>query len=756
MKEKAGISLLIAKICLTFTILTAAPLTGQEFYNWKNYTDKKVVRSAGVSGDLIWAATSGGLFYYNTVTTSFFTLDKADGLSGSNLNSLAIDADGKVWMGSLTGILEIYNPATKTTKRISDIANSNFPNKRINSITVRGDTVFVSTEFGLSLIDARNYVFFDTFFKFASLNANSRIYSSYRDSLIYAGSDFGLIGQKPGSTNLAAPSSWSVYTTADGLQSNNVYKAGSYQGRLIVSTSRGFSVRNGAAWSSLIPSLNTTPVTDFAVRGDSLFYIAANSLWLYNGSTSTEIYSPSPGTLSSLTLSVSGDIVLTSDRGVILITATRTVTGIYPPGPGSNQFLDLAVDNNGTLWAATGRDITGKGLYRFDGFSWSILDLSADPSIGSNSYFSVTTGSDNTLYAGNWGKGFLRIKPDGTRTLFNAQTTPIRGIANDVDFIVIPAVKQDSRGNLWVLNHDAADRKILSALTPDSTWHQYANPADSSISQYMSMVIDRNDTKWYISADAQKSGLFFFNENKTFGVKSDDKYGYASSASELQGKTINAMAIDRRGEIWLGTNLGTFVIANPSTVLNTNSTVRVTSLFSLRQYTVTAIAVDPINRKWIGTNNQGVLVFSPDGSTLIAAFDSRNSPLLSDAVQSIAFDERTGTAYIGTDAGLTSVATLAAKPERDLSGLTVYPSPFLLGTPGKTLTIDGLVQDAEIKIIDISGNVIREFSSPGGRIAQWDGRDKSGALVNSGVYIITASDQEGNTVGSVKAAVVRK
>lgn len=756
MKEKAEYSLLITKICFTILLLTTARVAGQEFTNWKNYTDKKVVRGAGVTGEVIWAATSGGLFYYNMTSQSFFTLDKADGLSGSNLNSLAIDSEGKVWMGSLTGIVEIYNPLTKTTKRISDIANSNFPNKRINALWVKGDTVFVSTEFGLSLIDTKNYVFYDTFFKFADLNANSKIYSSFREGLIYAGSDFGLIEQKPGTTNLAAPSSWNVYTTAHGLRSNTVYKAGSYLGQLIVSTSRGFSVKSGASFTSLISSLNTTPVTDFTVSGDSLLYIVSNALWLYRGGTPVLLYTPAAGTLSSISGVSEGRIFLTSDQGITIFSTTDTLTGIYPPGPGSNQFLDLAVDNNGTLWAATGRDVTGKGLYKFDGFSWSTLDLNADPSIGSNSYFTVNTTSDNTLYAGNWGKGFLRIKPDGSQTLFNAQNTPIRGISNNIDFIVIPSVRPDSRGNLWVLNHDPADRKILSVLTPDSTWHQYANYADSSISQFMAMVIDRNDTKWYISADAQKSGLFYFNENKTFGVKTDDKSGYASSVSELQGKTINAMAIDRRGEIWLGTNLGTFVIANPSTVLGSNPAPRVSSLFSLRQYTITAIAVDPINRKWIGTNNQGVLVFSPDGSTLIAAFDTRNSPLLSDAVQSIAFNEKTGTAYIGTDAGLTSVATLAAKPERDLSGLTVYPSPFILGTPGKTLTIDGLLQDAEIKIIDISGSVIREFTSPGGRIAQWDGRDKNGSFVNTGVYIITASDQEGNSVGSVKAAVVRK
>ena len=46
--------------------------------------------------------------------------------------------------------------------------------------------------------------------------------------------------------------------------------------------------------------------------------------------------------------------------------------------------------------------------------------------------------------------------------------------------------------------------------------------------------------------------------------------------------------------------------------------------------------------------------------------------------------------------------------------------------------------------------------SPGGLVAYWDGRDDDGNLVSSGVYIVIAFDQEGNSVETGKIAVLRE
>jgi flagellar hook assembly protein FlgD len=86
-----------------------------------------------------------------------------------------------------------------------------------------------------------------------------------------------------------------------------------------------------------------------------------------------------------------------------------------------------------------------------------------------------------------------------------------------------------------------------------------------------------------------------------------------------------------------------------------------------------------------------------------------------------------------------------------------YPNPVLLdkGQPAN-INISGLVRDSQIKIFTVSGKMITNFASPGAGIATWDGRDDSGNLVASGVYLIVAYDTEGNNVGTTKVAIIRK
>jgi hypothetical protein len=162
-----------------------------------------------------------------------------------------------------------------------------------------------------------------------------------------------------------------------------------------------------------------------------------------------------------------------------------------------------------------------------------------------------------------------------------------------------------------------------------------------------------------------------------------------------------------------------------------------------------------LNQKWVGTD-QGLFLVDQDGTNLLKVFNSKNSPLLSDIILNLAIDQNSGTIYVSTNAGIISLKTTSVKPVESFSGLKIYPSPFKINNDNNTLTIDGLIADTDIKILTISGKLVREFSSPGGRVAFWDGRNDGGSLVNSGIYIIVAYDKEGNSVASGKIAIIRK
>jgi len=154
------------------------------------------------------------------------------------------------------------------------------------------------------------------------------------------------------------------------------------------------------------------------------------------------------------------------------------------------------------------------------------------------------------------------------------------------------------------------------------------------------------------------------------------------------------------------------------------------------------------------------LFVNSDGSRLLATYTSKNSPILSDIITSVTFDENAGIVYVGTEKGLTSFKTPFTKPKEAFDELFIFPNPYVIPND-KELTIEGLIRDSDIKVLTISGKLIweassHEGSSPGGGEANWDGRDDAGNLVNSGVYIIVAFGADGNSTVTGKVAVFRK
>jgi hypothetical protein len=297
-------------------------------------------------------------------------------------------------------------------------------------------------------------------------------------------------------------------------------------------------------------------------------------------------------------------------------------------------------------------------------------------------------------------------------------------------------------------------------LTQDSLWYHFQIPAEQNrlLFTHYNLDIDPYDTKWYNSDDASKSGLFYFNEMKTYDDPADDRSGFITSANGLNSNDIRSIVVDRRGDVWIGTGLGVNVISQTNTITSSptnDPSLRLSSIFSLRQQSINDIAVDPLNQKWVATN-EGLLFVNSDGSRLLATYNSDNSPIFSDIITSIAIDENAGIIYVGTDKGLTSFETPFTKPQEAFDELFIYPNPYVVTDGSNLLTIDGLVRDSEIKVLTIDGKLVTEFSSPGGRTAFWDGRDDNGNLISSGIYLVVAIDSGGNNTITGKVAVFRQ
>jgi len=743
------------KLAFLFVLLASVITYTQQFTNWKNYTDMKDVRNVRAFSNGVWAATGGGAFLYSGSSNSFTSLNKAEGLKGIDLTTVTLDRLGNVWFGSTNGTIDIFNPGENSFRVILDIFNSNQTNKSINDLIISGDTIIVSSDFGVSLIDTDNLLFFDTFFKFGDFPTNTKVNSAVKIDLIYICTDEGVAIQKQNAVNLSAPESWNVYRQGNGLPSNKTLKAGKFLSDIIVSTDKGFAKLSDTTFIPFLPQFNNIFISDFVIAGDSLLILAANNVYLFNNNQITELYTAPNETFSLSYNSILGTAIAGS-KGVIHLDALLTESLLVPNGPAANQFPSTSVGEDGIFWSASGKDNLGVGFYKFDKTTWENYNRSNTTVLPTNDFYYTYTAPDNTVFLGTWGKGFVTVK-DETIKIFNRQNTGMQGIPEVPDFIVITGFGTDSRNNKWVLNYWSSNRKSLSMVTPDSTWYHFTNPAEASISLegYNDLAIDPFDTKYYHLTNSSNKGLYYFNENKTYEDESDDRSDFITTANGLNGD-ISTVVVDRRGDVWIGTNAGVNVLSNTSAIPSSNDpALTLSSVFSLREQSINAIAVDPLNQKWIGTN-EGLLLINSDGSRLLATLTASNSALLSDKIQSISIDENAGIIYVGTEEGLTSFETPFIKPQESFDKLFVFPNPFKVKDNSKLLTIDGLIRDTDIKILTVTGNLVTEFSSPGGRTAQWDGTDDEGKLVSSGIYLVVAFDKDGNSIITGKVAVIRE
>ncbi len=731
----------------------------QKFGTWENFSAMREISDIHADESGIWSATKGGMFYYNFSDSSFILFNKSTlsniEFSVNQVTAITIDNYGKVWAGNQNGFIYVFDQANNNFRRIGDINISEKTRKQITDFEVKGDTIFAATEFGVSLINTQNFSFYDSYFKLGNLATDVKVNDIFfnGDQLVLS-TEAGIVIQKPGAANLNNPDSWATYTIINGLLSNNVFRTINFQDQLIAFSDLGLRKFENGLWIEFIPELNRVPVFDALIIDNKLYILTQNQIYSFENNA-LNLIAENYG-LKKLAFT-NGGFYAASNHSLIEINSGREIS---PNGPKANLFADMTTDNNGTLWVASGTDVSGVGFYKFDGSTWQNFDLSTNPEIRSNAIWRVHAAPDNTIYFGNWGQGFIRVR-NNEITSFSAENTDMAGISGDTNFVVIHGFDTDSKGNLWALNYNPFNREYLVKLSSDSVFSYFQDPLSLTDLITRELVIDGNDTKWFTTSTVSSgstlgTSLYFMNETRQISSSGAEGWGFLTlndlrGGSDVQINSINSLVIDNRNELWIGTGNGVRIITNP---LNPKSSVSTTR--PLPGQVVNHIAVDPLNQKWIATR-AGVYLLSSDGTRILEHYNESNSPLPDNNVRRIAVDQTSGKVYFGTDFGLSTLQTFSVRPNSSLGELSVYPNPINL-TDGinPDIVIEGLVRDSEIKIISISGKVLKTFTTPGGGSATWDGKDENGEQVSSGIYLIVAYDKEGNNVGVTKAAVIRK
>jgi ligand-binding sensor domain-containing protein len=299
----------------------------------------------------------------------------------------------------------------------------------------------------------------------------------------------------------------------------------------------------------------------------------------------------------------------------------------------------------------------------------------------------------------------------------------------------------DGNGNLWICNYDA--NAPIAVLKADGVLRNFSAAPTNNL---LRVAVDQNGYKWFVIGF--NSGVLVYDSGADIDSPADDRYRLLTTSNTvLPTNTVNSLAVDLEGDVWIGTQQGAVSFECGSNVFDENckGTRRIVTIDDFNGYLleteeVRAIAVDGANRKWFGTNN-GIFVQSANGDEQLALYTETNSPLFDNAITDIAVDAETGEVWIGTEGGLQSL-----RGEATAGGTINSPEPYAYPNPVRPdydgpIAIYGLARDANVKITDITGNLVYEGTALGGQ-AIWNGRDYLGRRAASGVYLIFATSSE--------------
>ena len=125
----------------------------------------------------------------------------------------------------------------------------------------------------------------------------------------------------------------------------------------------------------------------------------------------------------------------------------------------------------------------------------------------------------------------------------------------------------------------------------------------------------------------------------------------------------------------------------------------------------------------------------------------------SNGINDIAIDAQTGEVFFATSKGMVSFKGTATAANDDLNNVFVYPNPVRPDFEG-TVKISGLMDDANVKISDIEGNLVFEAIAQGGTL-EWDTTAFGKYRVASGVYMVFISSKDAGQTKVKKVMIIR-
>lgn len=772
---------------------------------WNSYTSFLTVRQAIEVGQDIVFATSGGILIFDRASESFETLTNIHGLRETDLSAIDIDKNGYLWVGSSspTGVVQIFDLANRRAVKTFD-----FDLSSITAITTADSVVFVAysknLEWGiLEFAWHENEYIYRQIYKPSEESMEYIADLAMRGDSLFAATDLGLFVGDYRRFILNYPQNWELLS---GFSVSPVTRLDSGTGEFLI-------IADGEIWSYSDEPVQLSDaykgkssLLDVARGGDGKLYgLLKGSLVRFDDQGGIDTSWNTLARSSRLQTLNDGNLLVLRNRGFgIWVIDKQGFEWHAPNTPVSNVYTSLAVLEDGRLVAA-GKEgvsvLSEHGWYNLvpSPTMWAIRDHSPEQysefvadtaQFKSSRVWSLLARNDeitmslqgvypDTNEVGHSiGGGVVRIDLSQPSELIIFDTT--EGHINPYDesgYMNVRGLHFDDDENLWISNFGAGDldRKV-TVMTSEGVWSYVPQLGSGGIAQKLESPTDVLVIKDNVImvGSSKDDGLFILKlDQDSDGDGVPDVLDEDANESDILPVTwVNFSANDglSNNTVW------SLISPEPSAAwaLTAQGLQRLTfnsDYTKMTPYFFTyfsgvpfgegsKVHMDGRENVWVSSVTAGVYILLanatpwPDWN----GFQHNNSYLLSDEVTAVAFDNEKGVAYIATSKGINSLRIPFAEKRKTYDKVIVFPSPYRIPS-SQPMVIDGLMDHSSLKIMMLSGRVLREIKaislSVHGYQAFWDGRTDGGEYVGTGVYLVAIYSETGES-HVAKIAVIRE
>ena len=724
---------------------------------WRIHLPYNSVTQLVETPNLLYVVAEIGFYSFDKLSGEIELYSKVNGFSDTEVKALAYsDAHDVLIIGYKNTNVDLLK-AGKVINIQGILRKTIIGKKEINEIQVFGDLAYVSCSFGVVVIDLVEEEIKDSYLNIGPGGSNLEVYSTavYQDS-IYIGTPDGIYAAELSSqVNLSDFSSWSLFRASSGA---NFLR--SYDGSLIYVEDSLLLEYNGAFseyWNS-----TKYDYKSLSINHNKLVVCHRDDIHVFGTS----------GLEKSVGEKFKDYAVLDHQdniwcggfyTGMVKISPAGQQSSLRPQGPfgpttfemeGLGNQMWVTSGGHSTIYAPT---FTNTGYYKFEKGKWTNRPTNVPELSSMYDFTSIEINENNgDIWMGTHGTGLCQLSRGDFVARYDSDNTPMLKNATGSDFTYVLGLGLDSEENLWMTNFETDNALVVRKQ--DGSWDSY-NVGERRLGE---MVVDQYDQKWIALERESSKGILVFKEDVN-GVNPPLVRVLTTSVNGggLPSNVVNALVLDRDGEIWVGTETGLAIFYNTVLVFEGGQNADAQQIiiddgedvgYLLGNEVINDIKIDGANRKWVATNN-GAWLIKADGSEVLLHLTIANSPLPSNTVNCVGVEPVTGEIFFGTNGGMVSYRGDATSAKVNEANPLVFPNPVHKDYDGP-ITITGLYEDATVKIADVAGRVVYEMIATGGT-AVWDGRNFNGERPQTGVYLIFSSTKDDEDALVSKLLIVR-